>query len=235
MSVAPSARSVERLGTGGDESEADGRHPKVNAEVAAANARWVRDLTSEGDTYDHAVGSLYGTLLRMAYAEASRKGARIDLAGPELDDIAHQAAADVTMMICRKVSTFRGESRFTTWAYKFVVFDVSAKVNRHFWQRAHVSIDDNDWAAWDADGSGNPAGFAEGTDLMNAVRRIIRDDLTLRQQRAFEAIAFQGIPVSQVAAELNSNANAIYKTMFDARNKLRIGLRAAGYLENRSA
>lgn len=203
---------------------------RVGVDVAAENQEWVNGLALNATDYERNVTRLYGILLKMAYTEARRKGARIQLAGPELDDIAHQAAADATLTICRKVADFRGDCRFTTWAYKFVAFDVSSKVNRHYWQRAHVSIDENDWAAWREDGTDTPEWLAEGTDLSAAIQRIIREDFTERQQQAFESIAIRGLPVSQVASEMNSNPNAIYKTMFDARKKLRDGLIAAGYL-----
>lgn len=204
---------------------------RVDVDVAAENAKWVNGLALNAVNYEKNVNKLYGILLKMAYAEARRKGARIQLAGPELDDIAHQAAADSTLTICRKVTDFRGDCRFTTWAYKFVAYDVSSKVNRHHWQRAHVSIDENDWTAWREDGTDTPEWLAEGTDLSAAIQRIIREDFTERQQHAFESIAIRGLPVRQVAAEMNSNPNALYKMMFDARKKLRDGLVSAGYLD----
>jgi len=204
--------------------------PNVDARVAAENTQWVQDLTSEGVEYDEAVTKLYGVLVKIGYTEARRKGARLQLSGPELDDIAHQAAADATLTICRKVRTFRGDCRFTTWAYRFVAFDVSSKVNRHFWQRASLSIEDDEWALLATDLADAPETRAESRDLIEAVKRVFRDDLTDRQQRAFEAIAVRGIPIRQVAEDLGSNPNAIYKTMFDARQKLRQALTAAGYL-----
>lgn len=209
--------------------------PKVDDHVAAENAQWVHDLTSEGVEYDEAVTKLYRVLVKIGYTEARRKGARLQLTGPELDDIAHQAAADATLTICRRVRTFRGDCRFTTWAYRFVAFDVSSKVNRHFWQRANLSIEDHEWAVLATDLADAPETRAESRDLIEAVKRVFRDDLTDRQQRAFEAIAVRGVPIRQVAEDLGSNPNAIYKTMFDARQKLRQALTTAGYLGNNCA
>lgn len=213
-----------------DDAEFADLNSRVGTDVAAENAQWVRGLAPQATDHDSTVAKLHGILVKMAYTEAQRRGARIQLVGAELDDIAHQAAADVTLIVCRKVADFRGESRFTTWVYKIVAFDVSSKVNRHYWQRAHVSLDANDWTSWRADTAETPERFVERSDLVRAVERIIHEDLTERQQRAFEAIAIRGLPVSQVAKEMNSNPNAIYKLMFDARKKLRIGLTMAGYL-----
>ncbi|MGJ9423936.1 hypothetical protein, partial [Aeromicrobium sp. CF3.5] len=141
---------------------------RVSADVAFENEQWVAGLSPGSANHPDTVGELYRILLKMAYSEARRKGARIQLAGPELDDIAHQAAADAALAICRKVSTFRGECRFTTWAYRFVAFDVSSKVNRHHWQRANVSIDDHDGVVWHTDESNAPEESAEVSDLLAA-------------------------------------------------------------------
>jgi RNA polymerase sigma-70 factor, ECF subfamily len=206
------------------------RNGMVDEQVAAENRSWVRSLTADGPEFDRAVTALYRLLVKIAYTEAKRKGARPHLAGPELDDVAHQAAADATLKICRKVETFRGECRFTTWAYRFVAFDVSSKVSRHIWQRPTISIDDNEWTLLDANPDEAPETHAENTDLVEAIQRAIREDLSERQQRAFEAVVVRGVPICQVAEELGSNPNAIYKTLFDARRKLRKSLAAAGYL-----
>lgn len=88
---------------------------RVDVNVAFENARWVRGLSPTSADHDSTVTELYGILIKMAYAETRRKGARIQLLGPELDDVAHQAAADATLTVCRKVGTFRGDCRFTTW------------------------------------------------------------------------------------------------------------------------
>lgn len=212
------------------DKDVEGFSSRVAADVAAENAQWVRGLTPEATDHDNTVARLYGILLKMAYTEARKKGARIQLAGPELDDIAHQVAADATLTVCRKINTFRGDCRFTTWVYKIVTFNVSSKVNRHAWQRACVSLDENVRTSWQVETAETPERFAEGCDLVRAIERIIREDLTERQQRAFGAIAIRGLPVSQVAKDMNSNPNAIYKMMFDARKKLREGLAVAGYL-----
>jgi RNA polymerase sigma-70 factor, ECF subfamily len=84
-------------------------------------------------------------LLRVARAEVRRRGGQLRISGPELDDLAHQAAADAVVAIIAKIGEFRGESRFTTWAYKFVIFEVSGKIGRHFWRQPQVPMDTADW------------------------------------------------------------------------------------------
>lgn len=202
----------------------------VSPEVARENRAWVRDLSSGGDRRELASRRLYEFLQRAARAEAGRRAARLRLIGPELDDIAHQAAADALLTICRKVETFRGDCKFTTWAYKFVIFDVAAKVNRHFWQRADVAFDDEDWERLPARVGIEPESHAESRDLMDAVHRAVDEKLTAKQRMVFVAMVLKGMPTDVLADQLGATHNAIYKVMFDARRKLRTALVDAGYL-----
>ncbi|SDE32246.1 RNA polymerase sigma factor [Auraticoccus monumenti] len=199
--------------------------------MAAENARWVQGLDAVAPEHETTVAELYRMLLRMSYREAQRRGSGMRLSGPELDDVAHQAASDATMAVRRKVGTFRGECRFTTWAYRFVVFDVASKMNRHPWRRPTVSLDDHDWDLASTDLYEAPQDHLETKALLRAFEQVFSERLTGRQQRAFEAIAVRGLPVAEVARELGTNPNAVYKTMFDARKKLREGLVAVGFLE----
>ena len=202
----------------------------VSPEVARENRAWVRDLSGGGDRCELAIRRLYEILLRAARAEAGRRAARLRLVGPELDDIAHQAAADALLAICGKVETFRGDCKFTTWAYKFVIFDVAAKVNRHFWRRAGVAFDEEDWDRLPARLGIEPEAHAEGRDLMKAVHRAVDENLTAKQRIVFVALVLNGMPTGVLADQLGATHNAIYKMMFDARRKLRTALVDAGYL-----
>lgn len=211
-------------------SESSSRVRAVSPEVARENSAWVHDLSSCGDRRELASRRLYEVLLRAARAEAGRRAARLRLAGPELDDIAHQAAADALLAICGKVETFRGDCKFTTWAYKFVIFDVAAKVNRHFWQRAGVAFDEEDWERLPARLGIEPEAQAESRDLMNAVHRAVDENLTAKQRLVFVALVLNGMPTDVLAEQLGATQNAIYKMMYDARRKLRTALVDAGYL-----
>jgi RNA polymerase sigma factor (sigma-70 family) len=205
---------------------------KQPGDVAANNARWVRGLGGEGAEHEQMVAELYRILLRVSTREAQRRGAGMRLSGPELDDVAHQAASDATLAICRKVETFRGDCRFTTWAYRFVVFEVASKINRHPWRRPTLPLHDHEWNVPSADVHGTPGAHFERQALSLAFQEVFHERLTKRQKQAFDGIAIRGLPVSEVARELGSNPNAVYKTMFDARKKLREGLIDAGFLDD---
>ena len=193
---------------------------------------WVRGLDAHGADYDETVARLHDLLLRVARAEVYRRRAQLPMAGPELDDLAHQAAADAVMGVVRRVGEFRGESRFTTWACKFAIFEVSTKVGRHFWRRPTVAMDGEDWDRLpDRFGLG-PAGAAEWRDVVAALHRAVDEELTDHQRRIFVAIVLNGVPLDALVAQLGSNRNAIYKTLFDARRKLRAALVTHGYLDD---
>ena len=143
----------------------------------------------------------------------------------------HQAAADALLAIIAKLGQFRGESRFTTWAYKFVIFEVSTKLGRHFWRNPTVSLEAEEWDRLPDRFGFDPAHEAESRDFIAAVRRAVDDALTTRQRRIFVAIVVNGVPLDALVVELNTSRNAIYKTVFDARRKLRATLAANGYLD----
>jgi hypothetical protein len=98
-----------------------------------------------GPRREAALARLHELLVRVARAEVARRGPRVRITGPELDDLACQAAADALMAVTGKLGQFRGESRFTTWACKFAIFEVSAKIGRHFWRHPAVPLDAEDW------------------------------------------------------------------------------------------
>jgi RNA polymerase sigma-70 factor, ECF subfamily len=200
-----------------------------------ASARWLADLRASGADGESGQRRLHELLLRAARAEVSRRSGQLRVGGAELDDIAHQAAADAMVAILGKLLSFRGESRFTTWAYKFVVFEVSSKISRHFWQQPGVAMDAEDWDRLPAVFGFGPAEQAQGRDLLDALRHAVDQELTDRQRQIFVAIVVNGVPLDVLVAELNTNRNAIYKTLFDARGKLRSALAAKGYLEGAGA
>jgi RNA polymerase sigma-70 factor (ECF subfamily) len=196
------------------------------------SAGWLAALRDTGAEQEAALGRLHAMLVRVAHGEVRRRAPRLQLAGPELDDLAYQAAADALIAITGKLGQFRGDSRFTTWAYKFVIFEVSAKIGRHFWRHPGVRLDDGDWERLPAAFGFDPAQEAEWRDLLAALRRAVDEELTARQRRVFVALVLTGVPLDALVVELGSSRNAIYKMMFDARRKLRAALDANGYLHD---
>jgi RNA polymerase sigma-70 factor (ECF subfamily) len=210
---------------------AAGSPPERVADETLAPDEWVRALRAGGVEQERATAQLHEMLLRVAQAETRRRSEQLRISGPELDDLAHQAAADAVIAIVAKIGEFRGESRFTTWAYKFVMFEVSGKIGRHFWRHPVVPLQTEDWDRLPDRFGLDPARESEWRDLVRALRQAVEEELTEHQRRVFTAIVVDGVPLDALVAELGSSRNALYKTMFDARRKLRASLVANGYLD----
>ena len=134
------------------------------------SAGWLRVLAGTGAAREAALARLHEMLVRIARGEVARRAPRLRLTGPELDDLAYQAAADALIAITVKLGQFRGESRFTTWAYRFVILEVSAKLGQHFWRRPDVRLE----AAYgDTDGDREMLALAEeqGMKVFNGTGR----------------------------------------------------------------
>src|SRR5271155_3958336 len=214
--------------------EGDGSATRM-ATLDSDSAEWLRALQGTEADREAACLRLHAMLVRIARHEVRRRSDHLEIAGPELDDVAHQAAADAMVAILAKAGQFRGESRFTTWAYKFVIFEVSTKIGRHFWRNRTVAMDDEDWSRLPDRFGLDPAHEAEWRDLVTALHQAVEDDLTDRQRQIFVAIVLNGASLDSLVAELGSNRNAIYKMMFDARRKLRAALVAKGVMDTESA
>ncbi|MGY2703839.1 sigma-70 family RNA polymerase sigma factor [Nocardioides sp. HB32] len=199
-------------------------------EIDRENRRWVRALAAVGPPREAACSELYLMLLRVGKAEARRRAPLLRLDGPELEDIAHQAAADALMAVCERLDRFRGEARFTTWASRFVIFNVATKMNRHFWRRHEVPYDEEDWSRLARRFDAGPEDEAQVRELVAAVASAVDESLTDRQRLVFVATVLNGMPIDVLADELGSTRNALYKVLFDARKKLRAALVTRGHL-----
>jgi RNA polymerase sigma-70 factor, ECF subfamily len=193
------------------------------------SSSWLTALNDAGTKRDAALARLHKMLLRVAIHETYRRGPAFRIGGPELEDLAHQAANDAMVSLLGKLDTFRGESRFTTWAYRFVALEVCNKLGRHFWCRPSVSLDVGDRERLPARFAADP--LAQQRELITAVQRAMNETLTDRQRRFFVAIVVNGVPMDAMVSQSGSNRGAVYKTVFEARRKIRAYLAANGYLE----
>ena len=213
-----------------DQATSGGPHRETHRpNLDPDSAEWVASLREMRN--EQAVERLHGLLLRIARKELGRRSTGSRLCGPEIDDIAHQVTSDAVLLITRRIHEFRGESRFTTWAYKFVVFEVSSKLGRHFWTNPSRGLDPPDWNRLPDRFGVRPADAAETKDLIQAVRASVENCLTDRQREVFVAIVVEGVPLDALVDRMGTNRNAIYKVMFDARQKLRKDLAAGGYID----
>src|SRR5579862_4998660 len=174
---------------------------------------WISSLCGTLEAKAAAEERLHDLLLRIARREVYRRSGQLRIVGAELEDLAHQAAADALVAVTAKIGSFRGESRFTTWAYKFVIFEVSTKIGRHFWRRPSIAMEAEDWERLPDRFGFEPAQESERRELLSAVHRAVDEVLTERQRQIFVAIVVNGVPLDALVVETGSNRNAIYKTL----------------------
>jgi RNA polymerase sigma-70 factor (ECF subfamily) len=208
-----------------------GSEPTVRSRPSldAESRRWVEQLRAAHPRYDQTVAKLHDLLLRVAFHELSRRRAQVrSITGPEFDDLAQQAADDALVNVLARLEDFRGLSRFTTWAYKFAMFEVSAKVARHAWRRHPPSPEEIAWERLPDSLAPRPDDQAERREQLEALSAAI-GELTDRQRTVFVAIALNDVPIDVLAIQMNTNRNAIYKNLFDARRSLRAGLAVRGH------
>ena len=202
--------------------------PGAGRGLERESREWVRDLAGAGRGHDEAVTRLHALLLRAARFEVRRRASGLPhLRGEEREDIAMQAADDALVSVIRRLGDFRGESRFSTWVYKFGLLEAAATLRRRGWQAREVPLEPEHWGALSAPGPG-PHEQTERAELLAVLKTAILHVLTPHQRRVLVAVALNGVPIDVLAERLGTTRGALYKTIHDARGKLRAHLAARG-------
>jgi RNA polymerase sigma-70 factor (ECF subfamily) len=177
-----------------------------------------------------AIDELHALLMAAASSEVRRRAGMFPhLRGEALDDIAAQAADDALVAVLGKLTEFRGASRFTTWAYKFALLEAATAMRRRAWQSREVVLADEHWSLLAHTGPA-PSADAETSELLRAIASAMNGDLTAHQREVLIALAVDGVPLDVLAERLNTTRGALYKTLHDARRRLRRRLTADGLL-----
>jgi RNA polymerase sigma-70 factor (ECF subfamily) len=182
---------------------------------------WLRELRAAGPARDAAVQRLHALLVRTARFEVARRRAALaHVRGEELEDLALEAADDALMSVLRRLDDFRGASRFTTWVYKFALLEAAVKLRKRAWQGREIPLEPESWDLI-SDAALGPAQEAEQSELLAVVRRGIEEILTPHQRDVLVSLALNGVPIDVLADRLGTTRGALYKTLHDARKKLR--------------
>ena len=180
---------------------------------------WLRRLRADGAERERAVGDLHALLLRAARHELARRR----IAPGDFDDLSHQAAGDALVAVLAKLDSFRGASRFTTWAYKFALLEAGVKARRRAWQGREIML-----AADDGPPFADPGPSAHDTattgELLRELRVAIERELTDHQREVFVALALHEVPIDVLAERRGTTRGALDKTLHDARRRLRAAL-----------
>ena len=206
--------------------------PPLAAGPDAESRAWMEALRASGPLHDAAVERLYRLLMGAARKEVWRRAARATPLREELDDIASQSAHDALMAVLAKLDTYRGLSRFSTWAYKFALLEAAVAMRRRAWQGREVVLPAEDWSLVAAR-TASPAADVETGELLGHIGEAIRDELTHHQRDVLVALTVDGVPIDVLAERLDTTRGALYKTLHDARRKLRARLVTDGLLDAR--
>lgn len=197
----------------------------------AEPADWVVALTTPGPEQQHALRLLHQLMVRAAAHQVWRlRSALPDDSPGSVEVIVQQAADEAMTALLAKLHTFEGRSRFTTWAFKFAILQASSDVRRLQWRRREVELRDLDLGTIPAADHDDAERSAEGADLANAVARAMASVLTPYQRRIAVALLVDEVPIDVLAERLGTNRGALYKTLHEARRRLRAELTARGYL-----
>jgi RNA polymerase sigma-70 factor, ECF subfamily len=185
---------------------------------------WIDRLRAAGRARDAGIDDLHALLLKAARFEIDRRRAAFPhLRGNDYDDLAHQSADDALVAVLSKLDDFRGDSRFTTWAYKFALLEAGVKVRRRAWQGREVPLEPETWALI-AEAGSTPHQDVETREQFAALRSAIESDLSRHQREVLLAVTLNDVPIDVLAERLNTTRGALYKTIHDARRKLRVAL-----------
>lgn len=214
------------------ESALAGRQPVAHRPkpLGADDQRWVDGLSDDGLDHERTCRDLHAILLGAARFEVAQRRRAHQVAGADLDDIACEAASDALLLVIRKAGEFRGDSRFTTWATRFVGFEVRAKLRQYMARHRMVGLapEHGDQLA---EANSDPYVHAEAHELAGAIRGVVNDRLSENQRAVFLALLMPDTTPTDLGVQMGLNANAIYQIVFRARHCLRGQLRASGFLD----
>ncbi len=183
---------------------------------------WLRALRADAPERADALVRLHSLLVPVARAEAGRRREQLPpQTVAELDDLSVQAANDALAAIIRKLDSFRGFSRFTTWACKFVVLEISSRLRSRAWRDRRI-----EWskATWEQLASPDLTAEHALQKQLQLLQNAIAQNLTDRQRMILKAVVIEEVPIDVLAERLGSTRGGLYKVLHDARYKLRQAL-----------
>ncbi len=185
-----------------------------------SNDDWRRALAGAGPAREQALADLRAVLVKgLGYA---LRGWR-KTAGRDFESLTEDFVQEALLRILDNLGSFEGRSRFTTWAHKIAIRTALTELRRKRWQDVSLDklVSEEAVEGLMADAGAGPAAEAERSDTVSWLRRLIGEELTDRQRQAITAVAFTGMPIEEAARRLDTNRNALYKLIHDARLRLK--------------
>lgn len=194
------------------------------------NDEWLNDLRGTGESYESAIADLRAVIAHGLPFALSRW---LSPANPQFDSLVEEVTQEAILRVLDQMDTFEGRSQFTTWVHKIAIRIALTELRRKRWQDTSLDeiVDNEDIPTPQGilrDTGVSPEGAAERADMLAHVRRVINEELTERQRDALVMLGFQGMPMEVTAKKLNTNRNALYKLLHDARLRLKSRLESEG-------
>ena len=201
------------------------------------NEEWLHDLNATGDLQEAAIVDLRNLLLRATLYFFGRN--RDDFSGMNQDEIMQRAedgAQEALIAVMKHLPDFRGDSKFTTWAYKFAINIALMTARRERWK--NISLDQLSsaengslptWMFRDESTGTAPDQTALQSEVGDLIQEVIERNLTDKQRQVLIMMVFNEVPMDEVVRRFGTNRNAIYKMLHDARRKLKARLQARGF------
>ena len=199
------------------------------------NDMWLEHLRENSPDQAAAIEDLRQFLKRAVLMYLHTRSDLGRLAESELQQMGEDFTQDALLKIQAGLDTFRGKSKFTTWAAKIAANHTISELRRARWRDLSLdAITDagtslQEILPLDTSPTGNPDTESERRQVWQVVANIINTELTERQRQVLVAVRVNNIPIAEVATLLDTNINNIYKLLHDARLKLKHGLETLGW------
>ncbi|HIP71544.1 MAG TPA: sigma-70 family RNA polymerase sigma factor [Anaerolineae bacterium] len=199
------------------------------------NAEWLNDLQQPGDVQASALADLREYLLRAAFVYLRDGRSELHhLSSDDLMEMAEDFAQNALITLQANLHKFRGDAKFTTWAYRFVINEAAGELRkRRYRDFSWDELTERETAVFtqllQADRPLDPTLQAEREELIRFLVNIIETELKERQRIAILCVHFQGRSMQETAEILETSPNTLYKTLHDARKKIKAKLLARHY------
>jgi RNA polymerase sigma-70 factor (ECF subfamily) len=199
------------------------------------NEEWLSELNTDGVKQAEAIADLWDLLKHGCRYTVNRHSSELDrFELQQIEQFVEDCAQDALMSILKHISEFRGDSKFTTWAYKFAINITLTAMRRESWK--NISLDqlleqksENSLALSEDEPGNNPDLLLHRKAIWEAIQSVIQNDLTEKQQQVIKLMVFDEVPMDLVCDHLGTNRNAVYKLLHDARRKLKQQIQAQGF------
>ncbi len=198
------------------------------------NEMWLEQLRADSSRQAEAMEDLRQYLKRGVLGYLYNRNDLNYLAGAELEQMSEDFTQEALLKIQTNLDTFRGKSKFTTWATKIAANHTISELRRAKWRDLSLdAITEAGTSLQEILTSGTPKGSDPDTEserrqVWEIIAEVINNDLTERQRQVLSSVQIENIPIAEVARLLDTNINNIYKLMHDARLKLKRRLQKLG-------